>query len=268
MIDAGKKNILGVMVSAVDYESAVARIVAAAEEGRAFGVTALAVHGVVTGFQDRIHRYRLNSMDLITPDGQPLRWVLNLKYAAGLEERVYGPTLTLRVLEAAARKKLPVFFYGSRPEVVEALARRLKEKYPGLEIAGAVASRFRSLSQEEKAELVGQIRRSGARILFVGLGCPRQEVFVYEYREELRIPVFAVGAAFDYHAGFAKEPPMWVQRAGLQWLHRLMGDPKRLWRRYLYLNTIFVGSILLQVTGILHPLATDGIRPEIDLLYG
>src|SRR5688572_27514599 len=121
MIDHGKKNVLGVMIDAVDYEAAVDRIIQAADEGRPYAVSALAVHGVMTGVDDDEHRYRLNHLDLVTPDGQPVRWALNLLHKTGLRERVYGPLLTLMVIEAAAEHGLPVYFYGSRPEVLDRL---------------------------------------------------------------------------------------------------------------------------------------------------
>jgi N-acetylglucosaminyldiphosphoundecaprenol N-acetyl-beta-D-mannosaminyltransferase len=268
MTDAGKKNILGVLVNALDYETAVQRIISAACERRGFGAAALAVHGVVLGWRDKIQRHRLNQLDVVTPDGQPLRWFLNFAYSARLADRVYGPTLMLKVCEAAARERLPVFLYGSSAAVTRALARNLGSKFPGLEIAGAEPGRFRVLDPEERTALVARIRQSGARIVFVGLGCPRQEIFVYELREALGMPLIAVGAAFDYHSGFKQEPPAWMQRAGLQWLHRLAHDPRRLWRRYLVFNSIFAATILLQLAGLLHPDSTDTTPPEHDLLPG
>ena len=268
MTDLGKKNILGVLVSAVDYEAAAGQILSAARARRGFGVTPTAVHGVVLGLRDKIHRHRLNQLDLVTPDGQPLRWFLNLAYSAHLPDRVYGPTLMLKLCAAAARERLPVFLYGSQEHVARTLAQKLSAKFPGLEIAGAEPGLFRPLNSAEREALIDRIRHSGARLVFVGLGCPRQEIFVYEMRDALSMPLIAVGAAFDYHSGLKHEPPAWMQRAGLQWLHRLAHDPRRLWRRYLVLNSIFAATILLQLTGLLHPDSTDTIPPEHDLLPG
>ena len=221
MIHLGRKNILGVLVNALDYDSAVHYIMSAAAEGREFGVVAAAVHTIVTGWRDKVHRYRLNQLDLITPDGQPLRWFLNLAYGAQLPDRVYGPSLMLKVCRAAEQESLPIFLYGSDTPTVRALAENLRLKFPALQIAGFEPGLFRSLDHAEQASLVLRIRRSGARIVFVGLGCPRQEIFVYQLRHAVSMPLVAVGAAFDYHAGVKQEPPAWVQRAGLQWLHRL-----------------------------------------------
>lgn len=250
VIDLGKKDVAGVMIDAVDYEAAVARVVDAAVARRPYAVSALAVHGVMTGVDDAEHRYRLNHLDLVTADGQPVRWALNLLHGAGLRERVYGPELTLRVLAAAAAAGLPVFFYGSRPEVLDALVARMSARFPSLIVAGAEPSKFRTTTPEEKAEIAARIRQSGAAITFVGLGCPRQEVFAYEYRDELAMPLLAVGAAFDYHAGLVSEPPAWVQRRGLQWAYRLAQDPKRLWRRYIILNPRYAARVAAQRLGL------------------
>lgn len=263
-----KCNILGVLVDAVDYGAAVERIVAAARARRSCAVTALAVHGVMTGVQSRTHRYRLNRFDLVTPDGQAVRWAMNLLYRTRLPDRVYGPRLMLEVCAAAEAGGLPIFLYGSRPSVLDRLVSRLRERHPGLIIAGAEPSKFRRTDAREKADLVRRIRGSGARITFVGLGCPRQEVFAYEYRDELSIPVIAVGAAFDYHAGEIREPPIFIQKAGLQWLHRFAQEPRRLWRRYWLLNPAFAGLLALQALNLWRPSPDDADAPAAEVLVG
>ena len=168
MINQGKKNLLGVAISAIDYEYAVNRILSDAKAGRCCATTALAVHGVITGALDRVHRYRLNTFDLVTPDGQPVRWALNLLYGTRLQDRVYGPKMTLLVCEQAAQQGVPIYVYGSKPEVLEKLVLRLQQLCPGLQIAGAQPSQFRLLSAEEQVLAADRIRDSGARILFVG----------------------------------------------------------------------------------------------------
>jgi N-acetylglucosaminyldiphosphoundecaprenol N-acetyl-beta-D-mannosaminyltransferase len=165
----------------------------------------------------------------------------------GLRERVYGPVLTLKVLAAAADQGLPVFFYGSRQEVLDRLVANLEDRFPSLKIAGAEPSKFRTVNAEEKAQITDRISHSGAQITFVGLGCPRQEIFAYEYRDQLRMPLLAVGAAFDYHAGLLVEPPAWMQSWGLQWLYRLLQDPRRLWARYLKLNPLYLALLVRQM---------------------
>ena len=264
----GKRNLLGVLVDALDYEDAVGRIIQAACLRQPLGVTALAIHGVMTGARDRVHRHRLNSLDLVTPDGQPVRWALNIAHHTGLTDRVYGPALMLQICQEAASKGLAVYLYGSRQEVVDGLAGSLAKRFPNLRIAGAEPSIFGTLTQEGKNALVNRIQKSEANILFVGLGCPRQEVFVYEVREALSLPVVAVGAAFDYHSGFRNEPPVWVQRAGLQWLHRLGQEPARLWKRYLFQNFAFLARFGLQVVGLRCPDPSDTDRPLHPLSLG
>jgi len=267
LIDKGKHNVIGVLVDAVDYESAAARIIAAAKERRSMSVSALAVHGVMTGVLDEAHRYRLNHLDLAVPDGQPVRWALNALYHTGLTERVYGPSLTLKLCEGAAAESLPIYLYGSQQSVLSALSRNLCKRFPGLKIAGSQPSRFRSLSEQEKLEVAQAIADSGARLTFVALGCPRQEVWVHEYRNLLPMPLIAVGAAFDFHAGSLPQAPGHLQRAGLEWFFRLLREPRRLWRRYLLLNPRYSVLVLLQALRLrrFDPAASP---PTREMRYG
>ena len=262
MIQGTRHDIAGVGVDAVDYDGAVERIIRAGRECRPFAVSALAVHGVMCGVRDPQQRVRLNALDLVCPDGQPVRWALNLLHGTGLVDRVCGPELTWRVCQAAAREGLPVFFYGSEPDVLESLVTRLTDAIPTLEIAGSEASKFRQTSDEEQIEIARRIVDSGARIVFAGLGCPRQEVFAYEYRDLLGLPVLAVGAAFDFHAGRLKRVGPRVQRFGLEWLYRLVQEPRRLWRRYLILNPWFVFVVARQRIRGQRP--TDEPQPVVD----
>jgi len=267
MLKNGKRNILGVLIDAVDYEGAVDIIIRAAKENRAAAVSALAVHGLMVGARDQEQRFRLNQFDLLVPDGQPVRWVLNALYGVGLPDRVYGPNLTLKVCARAEEEGLPVYFYGATPEILAALRPALKKRFPNLTVAGAEPSKFRCLQQAEKVKLVERIRSSRAALVFVGLGCPRQEIFAYEFRELLRVPILAVGAAFPFLAGILPQAPVWMQDSGLEWLYRLMTEPRRLWRRYLFLNPAYVLLVLLQATR-LSRFPTEGQAPSRELLYG
>jgi len=249
MIDQGKHAILGVNIHAVDYEAVVERILAAARSGSPCAVSALASHGVMTGYLDPLYRRRLNGLDLVVPDGQPVRWALRWCYGLGLPDRVYGPTLTLKVVEAAATQGIAVYFYGSTEAILERLIANLKDWFPTLKIAGYEPSQFRKISATEKIEVVERIKQSGGHIVFVGLGCPRQEVWAYEYREALGMPILAVGAAFAFHAGLLPQAPSWMQKAGLEWLFRLLQEPRRLWRRTL-LYPRFLVRVLLQAISV------------------
>ncbi len=268
MIDHGKQNLLGVTIDAVDYDAAVNRIRDAAREERPYGVSALAVHGVMTGVTDEDHRHRLNQLELVTPDGQPVRWALRLLHGVKLPDRVYGPELMLRTCTMARDERLPIYLYGSTVEVLESLAKNLTQMFPGIDIAGFEPSKFRQTTAEEKVEISQRIKDSGAKITFIGLGCPRQEVFAYEYRNELSMPMLAVGAAFDYHAGLLEQPPAFIQRAGLQWLYRLVQEPRRLWHRYTVLNAQYLSRVALQKTGRWSPDPAATVAPREEVLYG
>ena len=267
MAGEGKRSVLGVLIDAADYNSAVDYIVRAAREGRAATVSALAVHGVMTGVFDAEQRYRLNHFDLLVPDGQPVRWALNFLYRTQLRERVYGPALTLRVCERAAAIGIAVYFYGSTPEVLSQLRRNLGARFPGLRIAGTEASRFGQLFPGERDEIAERVRRSGASIVFVGLGCPRQEIWAYEFRDVLSVPIISVGAAFPFLAGAVRQAPEWMQRRGLEWLFRLAVEPRRLWRRYALTNPAYLLCVGLQAAG-LFDFDTDGRKPAAEMLYG
>jgi N-acetylglucosaminyldiphosphoundecaprenol N-acetyl-beta-D-mannosaminyltransferase len=266
--DLGKKNVLGVLVDAVDREAAVARIIEAARDRRPFAATALAVHGVMTGAEDSVHRYRLNHFDLVTPDGQPVRWALNWLHGVGLAENVHGSGLTLEICRAAAERGLPIYLYGSRREVLDRLEVSLRRRFPGLVIAGAEPSKFRRTTSEEKKATAQRIRASGAAIAFVGLGCPRQEVFAFEYRDALQMPVIAVGAAFDYIAGVLRQPHPLVRRLGFEWLHRLLLEPGRLWKRYTVANAQYVFGLAVQLVGLAHPDPYAVEAPITEVMYG
>lgn len=259
-----KRNVLGVGVSVTDYRRTVETIIAAAQAQSALSVTALAVHGVITGVQDRDHRWRLNLLDIVTPDGQPVRWALNILHRAGLKDRVYGPDLTLKICEAAANAGVPIYFYGSKPDVLKELRSSLLRKFPKLLIAGSRPSLFRRSTEDERLAINQEIRELGARIVFVGLGCPRQEVWAYENARALGLPVIAVGAAFDFHAGLLAQAPRALQDKGLEWAFRLVKEPKRLWRRYLLLNPLYVSLFLLQWSGLsrFHDRGSEPTRPE------
>lgn len=246
MIELGRFSVCGVPIDAVDYEMSVSRIMSAAGNRIPYCVSALAVHGVMTGVLDREHLARLQSFDLIVPDGQPVRWAMNLLHKQNLKKRVYGPELTLRLLERAETDGTRVYFYGSRPTVLGRLLANVRNKFPDLTIAGSQPSQFKCLTDEENQMMIQDIKDTGAQIVFIGLGCPRQEVWAFENAAKLQMPVIAVGAAFDFHAGTLSQAPPFMQDRGLEWLYRLYKEPRRLWRRYVYLNPLFCLSVAKQ----------------------
>jgi exopolysaccharide biosynthesis WecB/TagA/CpsF family protein len=268
VIDRGKHDVLGIRIDVVDYQAAVERVIKAAREEAPLAVSALAVHGVMTGVADPVHRYRLNQFDMLVPDGQPVRWALNLMHRARLKDRVYGPNLMLKVCERAVEEKLPIFLFGGSADLLATLTANLHFLFPSLRIAGTRPSLFRCLSGGEQTEMATQIRRSGARITFIGLGCPRQEVSAYELREALSMPVLAVGAAFNFHAGKLVQAPEALQKWGLEWLFRLLAEPRRLWKRYLLLNPAYLALMLLQLTGLYKLDPNRAVKPAETIRYG
>jgi exopolysaccharide biosynthesis WecB/TagA/CpsF family protein len=172
------------------------------------------------------------------------------------------------VCEEATRQGVSVYFYGSTVETLEKLRAKLLDRFPGLIIAGAEPSRFRKLSEAEQLEAAERIRDSKAGILFAGLGCPRQEVFAYEMGNLLSMPILAVGAAFDYHAGLLKDTPPFLERLGLRWLHRLVQEPGRLWRRYLVTNTQSVVLFLAQWLHLWKPSLENTTVPTENIRFG
>jgi N-acetylglucosaminyldiphosphoundecaprenol N-acetyl-beta-D-mannosaminyltransferase len=173
--------------------------------------------------------------------------------------RVYGPDMMLAVSEDGLATQYRHFFYGSTPETLDALITRLSARYPGMVVAGSYAPPFGTLSSEEDARMVEIINESAPDIVWVGLGMPKQELWVAEHQDRLTAPVLmAVGAAFDFHAGTVRQAPTWMQRSGLEWLFRLVQEPRRLWRRYLLANTRFAGLLMRRALGLYAPPAVAG----------
>ena len=266
-MNAGKKkNIIGVLVDPVDRATATEMILEAARQRRSYSASALAVHAVMTGVFDSVQRYRLNHLDLAVADGQPVRWALNFLYSTGLPERVYGPELTADLLARAEQEGLPVYFHGATPAILDRLCVNLRRRFPGLRIAGAAPSAFGRVSKETADETASKIRASGASMVFVGLGCPRQEVWAYEFAPRLNLPIIAVGAAFPFLAGTLRQAPKWMQDNGLEWLFRLWSEPGRLWRRYLILSPPYFLFALCQKLGM--KFSPNGQPPHAEMLYG
>ena len=224
--------VAGVMASATTYAESTRHVVDAALAKHSLLVAATSVHGVTIAARDRAFGDALNAFDIIAPDGQPIRWALNVMHDARLEDRVYGPTLMEYVCAAAASAQLPVYFYGSTTTVLERMCARLQSRFPDLQISGYHSPPFRPLTPAEEAADAQAIVESGAAMVFVGLGCPRQELWAAGQRSRLNLPILCVGAAFDFHAGTLRQAPPWMQRRGLEWAFRLGIEPRRLWRRY------------------------------------
>lgn len=221
----------------VDYESASDVIIENARQRNSYGVFAMPVHGLVTAVKDPAMYDAAQKADMIVPDGQPVRWAMNHFYHVGLKDRVYGPTLTLYVLKKADRQELKVFLYGgSTEEALEKFAAFIQKNYPNVEVCG----QYREKNPDGDSLSTEEINASGAHIILVGRGCPRQEIWVANRLGKVKGVMMAVGAAFGFHAGTVKQAPRWMQDYGLEWLFRLLTEPRRLWRRYFYTNSYFV----------------------------
>jgi N-acetylglucosaminyldiphosphoundecaprenol N-acetyl-beta-D-mannosaminyltransferase len=245
-----KHDLFGVQVSATTYEECVNVITEAAKSSTPAVVSLHAAHAVVTASDDDELCEAVNKFQIVAPDGQPVRWALNKLYRTKLRDRVYGPELMLRLCRRAAEEGVSVYLYGGvNDELLDKLRWNLTAKFPQLRIAGAESPPFRPLSEEEDERVVRRINESGAGLVFIGLGCPKQDHFAFEHREKLNGVQICVGAAFGFHAGVKKIAPAWMQRRGLEWLYRLLSEPRRLFRRYLVTNSIFVKKFLRQWCG-------------------
>jgi N-acetylglucosaminyldiphosphoundecaprenol N-acetyl-beta-D-mannosaminyltransferase len=236
---ATSRYILGSRVDATSYDGATRQILSWAYEGRSAYVCVTSVHGLIEASDDRSFRAVLNGADLVTPDGMPVVWGLR-RLGAAEATRVYGPNLTLHLCEAAAREGVPIGLYGGTPESLDRFAAFLGRTYPDLEVACQIAPPFRPLTPEEDAAYTEQIAQSGARILFVGIGCPKQERWMADHEGRVPAVMVGVGAAFDFHAGQVRQAPAWVQQSGLEWAFRLSMEPRRLWRRYRRIVPLFI----------------------------
>lgn len=243
-------NILGIGISAVNLHQAVAEIERWIEAGERRYVNVCTVHTVMECHQESRLRQIVNSSGLSTPDGMPLVW---LSWLSGQRhvDRVYGPDLMLALCERSATTGARHYFYGGAPGVADRLVTRLRDRFPGLAVAGTHSPPFRDADVDEDAAVLDAINASRADIVWVGLGTPKQDYWVSRHRSRLIAPaLIAVGAAFDFHAGLIRQAPRWIQRSGLEWLFRLAQEPRRLAYRYLVYNPLFVMRVALQLTGL------------------
>lgn len=231
--------VLGARIDALDWTEAVGRLVAWGARRQSRTVCICNVHSVVTAAQDPSFMAVINGADLATPDGMPVAWMLRLLGRRG-QRRINGPDLMWRYLGEAERKGQVVSFYGSTDETLALLRAAMLRVFPRLQVGVMISPPFRALGEDEEAAYRERIEACGTAVLFVGLGCPKQERWMAAQRGRLNAVMVGVGAAFDYHAGTIKRAPAWMQHAGLEWLHRLASEPRRLWRRYLVTNSLYL----------------------------
>jgi N-acetylglucosaminyldiphosphoundecaprenol N-acetyl-beta-D-mannosaminyltransferase len=239
-------HILGMRVDLTSYIASTKRIIQWAREGRSAMVCLGNVHMVMTAYDEPEFAKVLDSADLVTHDGMPLVWALRLLGHAGIE-RVYGPHLMLFVCQAASKRGIPIGLYGGTPEVLADLVSKLQQRYPGLQIPFQVSPPFRPTTKEEDDRDLKALRDSGARILFVGIGCPKQELWIHRNKRRFPGPMLGVGQAFDIHSGHTRMAPRWIQNLGMEWFYRLCTEPRRLWKRYLKNNPRYLALVAMQL---------------------
>lgn len=248
--------VLKASIDALSWDTALSRLAqwAAGRESRYACICN--AHSVVTAGQDADFGAAVARADMVTPDGAPVAWMIR-RLGFCDQERINGPDLMWKYCAQAAQRGESLYLYGSTPETLAMLQNRLRQEFPGLQLAGADSPPFRPLTVEEDAAAVARINASGAGTVWVSLGCPKQELWMAAHHGRVQAVMIGVGTAFDYHAGRTQRAPLWMQDAGLEWLHRLVSEPRRLWRRYLVTNTLFV-------LGAARQLATRrGVRPTV-----
>lgn len=237
---------LSVPIDALTWMSALSRIAEWAAKHESRYVCICNVHSVVTAGQEDCFRQIVVNADLVTPDGMPVAWMLR-RLGHTNQQRINGPDLMWKYCEQAASRGESIYLYGGLPETLNMLQRRLKQIFPDLIIGGSFSPPFCAMTVDEDHAVVEMINASGAGTVWVSLGCPKQEKWMSAHRGRINAVMIGVGAAFDYHAGTITRAPLWMQSTGLEWLYRLLSEPRRLWKRYLVTNTLFLVGIAKQL---------------------
>lgn len=237
--DRTRHPVLGVLVDVLDWSTAVERICDWAGRRESRYVSICDAHSVVRASRDPVHGRHIAGADMVTPDGWPVAWMLR-HLGHPRQERINGPDLMERLLVAAEARGLGVYVYGTTDSTLAALEAALRKAYPRLQIVGMHSPPFRPLSDAEDAADVARINASGAHLVMTGLGCPKEDRWMFAHRGRVQAVMLGIGAGIDFHAGTVARAPVWMRDHGLEWLFRLLQEPGRLWRRYLVNNTLFV----------------------------
>ena len=238
-IERVREQVLAAAIDVLSWDTALERVSGWARHHESRYICITNVHSVVTATQDPAFGQIVQGADMVTPDGAPVAWMLR-KLGHANQERINGPDLMWKYCALAAERGESIYLYGGTPETLSILQGVLANSFPELKVAGAYSPPFRPLTQAEDEEIISRINASGAGSVWVSLGCPKQEKWMADHRGKINAVMVGVGAAFDYHAGTIKRAPLWMQHAGLEWLHRLCSEPRRLWRRYFVTNSLFI----------------------------
>lgn len=243
-----KIDIIGTKVNNINEESIIKNILFFCKDKvnkNARYICFANVHMIMEAYDNQSFQKIINEADIVAPDGMPLSWYMNKSRETSLKQkRISGPDTSLKLCEISSANNLKLGFYGSSEEVLKKMKKNLSEKFPGIDIALMISPPFRELNKEEKETMVNKINKSEVDLLFVGLGCPKQEKWMFEHKDKLNCTMLGVGAAFDFIAGDKKMAPLLLQKAGLEWLYRLLQEPSRLWRRYLKHNPRFLFHLM------------------------
>ena len=246
---ANRLNVIGLKLSVCNYKTAIEQIIELVKRGKGGYVCVSTVHMAMEAFDNTEYQKIVNEADLVTPDGMPMFWMKKLQGAKNVSQ-VRGTNLMMKLFGVAEENDFTVGFYGGSQEVLDELSERLEGEYPNLKISYIYSPPFRPLTEEEDREVTKNIAASETDILFVGLGCPKQERWMADHADKVDSVMIGVGAAFNFYAGKTKESPEWMRKIGLEWLYRLLQEPRRLWKRYIILNPRFVWQAMLQLTGL------------------
>lgn len=240
--------VLGVEVDLLAWDVAVDRVVWWAQSGESRYVSICDAHSIVRASRDETHGRHIRAADMVTPDGWPVAWMLR-RTADPTQQRINGPDLMWRLLARAEETGLKVFFYGTTPQTLVALKVRMELEFPRLQVVGMHAPPFRPLTPEEDERDVQMINASGAQLVMTGLGCPKEDRWMFEHRGRVQAVTLGIGAGIDFWAGNVRRAPLWMREHGLEWLFRVACEPRRLWRRYLVHNSLFVIGAVRQLVG-------------------
>lgn len=239
-------DVLGSPIDIIEWSTALATVSAWAQQYESRYVCICNAHSLVTARQDPAFNTTIKQADMATPDGAPVAWMMR-RLGFNTQQRINGPDLMWRYCAQAAQHNESIYLYGGAPATLEGLLVRLAQEFPSLRVAGAESPPHRLLTSDEDAAVVARINASGAGTVWVSLGCPKQELWMAAHRGRINAVMIGVGAAFDYHAGVVPRAPHWMQNSGFEWLYRLATEPRRLWRRYLVTNTLFVLGVARQL---------------------
>ncbi|GAB3726373.1 WecB/TagA/CpsF family glycosyltransferase [Spirosoma lituiforme] len=241
-----RASVLSLSYSLGTYQQIQESIIVAAKRGESRMACLANVHMTVEASNDPAFSNIVNEADWVTTDGVPLTWALRLRLGIK-QDRIAGFDLLSDLTRRAAEEGLPVFFYGSTPDMLKQVTAKCYELYPSIQIVGTLSPPFRPLTSSEEEDIITHINETGARLVFVALGCPKQERWMAQMRGRIQAVMVGVGGALLILAGIQGRSPMWVQRAGLEWLHRLAMEPRRLFKRYAVTNSLFIVRLARQL---------------------